>query len=1213
MSRYNGYYSPKDESKKWKRDLLSEVKEETRRRAILAKQQGTQRIHAAEELGRHKPHAAAETGYVYFDFEKALADMETTPYFVERWKEYEENTRSAKTTIEKLEITTDPESGNKSLSFQIVYSEKLQAGRVVGRLDGDSFSELRTTFYAGMRNPYAYYYSEDKAVYYGEILLREPFKRGEVLADSGGNYYSDHMEVRNLPLNHYELMALLETMQYVDSSDLTDETDATARVFLTNMEDEEFLHKKEEKEAEKEVRPKVLELRPCISLDDVGDVRLSYRLGATGTKPLIVRNIADLVDAVRGRKILELTKKTSVDFAAVDFTEESRDIYSLIEKRVGTFQDVNNKYMDRYGTVPEMKVNYQEELKGELLDSFYDQMEGRSCEFNDKVERKKSDLAVGHRDMHISLRTQRLSDIRGTFTGIRVSGEIPRILEGTSHLYAITGTSLSRISPEEQKVLRPFRGVSYADGGFAFMVGKERLPEFYYRVLPGLTESRWVDVEDTCEEEAARELPPEPKFTFLLDENEQEGILSCQIKVAYGDAKYTLMRKQTASRPDAYRDTAQEMRVREEVMDIFPNYEGAHRLFVRNIDETDLFDFLRDGVGRLERYGEVRGTDAFKKHQIRSMPHISINIKSDVDLLDLSITSADISAAELAEIIKNYRLKKKYYRLRSGDFIDLTEESDLEEMQQFLDDLDLTPKDVLAGKTQIPLYRALYLNAMLERHDELAGRRDHTYKALIRNFRSIADSDFDVPESLTGVMRPYQQYGFQWLKTLHQAGFGGILADEMGLGKTLQMISVILSEEEMKASINLVVCPASLVYNWAEEFSRFAPSLNAVPVAGNLPARKKILSNLEGVQVLITSYDLLKRDIALYRDLLFNICVIDEAQYIKNPGAAQTKAVKAVKASHRFALTGTPIENRLSELWSIFDVLMPGLLFSLEEFRQKFETPIAKHKDAEATEKLRGMTGPFILRRKKADVLKDLPAKLEEVRYARIEGEQQKLYDAEVVRIRGMIEDSEAQGTTGRDKIRILAELMRIRQVCCDPSLIFEDYDGESSKRTACMDLIKSAIDGGHRMLVFSQFTSMLAILEEDLAREGISCYKITGETSKEKRVALVREFNEGDVPVFLISLKAGGTGLNLTGADVVIHYDPWWNLAAQNQATDRAHRIGQTRQVTVYRIILKHTIEEKILEMQESKKDLADAILEGTNESIMSLSDEELLQLLEP
>ncbi|MGX8705143.1 MAG: DEAD/DEAH box helicase, partial [bacterium] len=410
---------------------------------------------------------------------------------------------------------------------------------------------------------------------------------------------------------------------------------------------------------------------------------------------------------------------------------------------------------------------------------------------------------------------------------------------------------------------------------------------------------------------------------------------------------------------------------------------------------------------------------------------------------------------------------------------------------------------------------------------------------------------------------------------------------------------------------SLVVCPASLVYNWREECKKFTPALTVETLDGTLSYRKKLLAGMgeEGHALLyITSYDLLKRDIEQYDGLTFGTIALDEAQYVKNQRTAVSKAVRVLKAEHRFALTGTPIENRLAELWSIFDFLMPGFLYSSQEFASRFETPIMKQKDPAATERLSKMTEPFILRRKKADVLKDLPEKLEETRASAMEPDQRRLYDAEVVRMKELLAASD---DSGADKMRILAEITRLRQLCCDPSLVFENYEGSSAKRVACLELIQNAIDAGHRMLVFSQFTSMLALLADDLTKAGISFFTITGSTPKQERLRLVNEYNAGDTPVFLISLKAGGTGLNLTGADVVIHYDPWWNLAVQNQATDRAHRIGQTRQVTVIRLIAAETIEEKIVQLQEAKRELAETIISGEGGSLMSFTREELLALL--
>lgn len=444
---------------------------------------------------------------------------------------------------------------------------------------------------------------------------------------------------------------------------------------------------------------------------------------------------------------------------------------------------------------------------------------------------------------------------------------------------------------------------------------------------------------------------------------------------------------------------------------------------------------------------------------------------------------------------------------------------------------------------------------------------------------------------------------------LTELDFGGILADDMGLGKTLQVIALLQSRILKEKITALIVCPASLVYNWEEEFKRFAPDISVKTVTGTQTERKKILSSKQKPDVFVTSYDLLKRDIGLYEDHKFDFEIIDEAQYIKNAQAAVSKSVKVINSSHRFALTGTPIENRLSELWSIFDFLMPGFLYTYERFKSDFETAITKNKDEEATKHLRGMVSPFILRRLKEDVLKDLPDKIEEVRYSRFDAEQRKLYDAQVTHMKKLIQSSEYD--SGKDRIKVLSELTRIRQICCDPGLITEGYTGESAKRASCIELVESAIDGGHKVLLFSQFTSMFELLEKDLKAAGIEYYKITGQTPKEERIKLVRSFNENLVPLFLISLKAGGTGLNLVGADVVIHYDPWWNLAAQNQATDRAHRIGQTRKVSVFKLIVKDTIEEKIIEMQNAKKDLADAILSGESESLMNMSKEQLMELL--
>ena len=350
-------------------------------------------------------------------------------------------------------------------------------------------------------------------------------------------------------------------------------------------------------------------------------------------------------------------------------------------------------------------------------------------------------------------------------------------------------------------------------------------------------------------------------------------------------------------------------------------------------------------------------------------------------------------------------------------------------------------------------------------------------------------------------------------------------------------------------------------------------------------------------------FDYFVRDIELYQDLPFFCEIIDEAQFIKNHATQGAKAVKTIHASFRLALTGTPVENQLSELWSIFDYLMPGFLYTYDKFKKRYESPIVKDQDEEALGRLQRMTAPFILRRLKSDVLKELPEKLETVIYSKMEKEQQELYTANAWQLKEHLDDG--------NKIQILSALTRLRQICCDPRLCYGNYKAGSAKLKTCMDLIRTGVEGEHKILLFSQFTSMLELIGARMKKEGISYYQLTGETSKEDRLKLVQAFHKDETPVFLISLKAGGTGLNLTAADMVIHYDPWWNVAAQNQATDRAYRIGQEKQVSVFKLITRDTIEENILKLQESKRLLADQIVSEGMVSLGSLSHDQLKELL--
>ncbi len=1004
-------------------------------------------------------------------------------------------------------------------------------------------------------------------------------------------------------LNEYDLTAFYALWKYSLTLRDEDHTDSKAEEFFRNLEEQE--NEELFEETVREERKQCVDLLPRITIED-GEAKLSFKAGLHGGRLFVVRNLEQFAFSYNRKRVFELTKKEVIDFRTCDFSKESRKLADFVIRRVGEMNAINEKMWNKTGK--ELAITFQQNLTGALLDNFYDAAAGSTAEFTDKTNNVKDErISIGYTRMNFSLKVEDLLDTKGNFLGVAVSGLIPVLIHGSSSNYILNASYLSRMNREERRVLEPFRQVADASGYFRFQVGQSKLQEFYYRILPKLLNNPYVRLENECSDLLSQYLPPEPVFTFYLDYLDGEVLLNA--KVAYDERTYDLCSPSNGE----YRDVVQEERVERVLKKIFWDSRVEPGRYVMVPGEEELFTFLNRDLSLMEKYGSVMVSSSLSSIRTRSIPNMNFGISVKSGLLDLSLTSSELSAEELSEVLASYQKKKKYHRLKSGEFISLEETAQVQQILDVFESMNLVPDEVIRKRVHLPVFRALYLDRLLENHEAIISARDRTFRSLVKGFRTVRDADYELPAELEPVLRPYQTFGYKWLRTLASAGFGGILADEMGLGKTLQMISVfdaLYQEGGRKA--NLVICPASLVYNWEEEIQRFAPDLRVLPLAGSTAQRKKQLKMLkEGEEVFdvyITSYDLLKRDISLYEEIPFGCCVLDEAQFIKNQKSNAAKSVKVIHSDYRFALTGTPIENRLSEMWSIFDFLMPGFLYSAKEFSTRFENPITRSHDEQATEKLKMMVSPFILRRRKEDVLTDLPAKLEEVRYAVLSGEQAKLYDAEVQKMKTMLKTGNAQ----EDRFKVFAELTRIREICCDPSLLFEGYADESAKRSACMELIQSAVDGGHRMLVFSQFTSMLALLESDLKEAGIPYYMLTGETSKAKRLQLVHSFNEeGEVPVFLISLKAGGTGLNLTGADVVIHYDPWWNLAATNQATDRAHRIGQEKQVTVYKMIARGTIEEKIMDLQNAKQDLAEAVLAGSADTLMTLTPEELLALL--
>ena len=1046
---------------------------------------------------------------------------------------------------------------------------------------------------------------------------KEGYARGRIIGSDGQTYSvdlqftKDAIELANCgvcrnfyygssytgrELCEHQIALLIKLDEYIQKFNPGDETSLSGVTLLSAFAGMQAIRKIDENSS----RAQVISLVPRLEVKGLS-LNLSFRIGIS--KMYVLKNMKELQESKESFGVMQLGKGNDLHFATEDFTEEGQKYYQFMAAQLKENELFRERVVRQYGEVAQRDTVSYLEMRGQALDDFYDLAYGKTVAFSDKNENADyNTLKIGTVPYHFTIKVERIMD-GNKFTGVRITGVLPDQFNGNKAIYFIRNQTLSRMSDEERLFLEPFLQAS-EDNEISMTIGTSHLSEFYYRVLPALRDNPMITVEE--DETVIEYLPPEAHFDLYLDIEDE--LVTCTGKVSYDDKSVNLKQLSAKDLPlERWRDLGQEVKAAERISEMFGDYDETNEYFYAQMDDNKIYELLDSGIRSLMEIGDVHGSDAFNRLKIRRTPVINVGVSLSNNLLDLEVTTQQMSPEELLEVLESYRRKKKFHRLKSGEFISFDSNESLEMITALMESMNVSLDEFVKGKLHLPMYRALYVNKMLEEHDSVAAERDRHFRNLIRNFNAVKDSEYDVPAAMKPVLRNYQEYGYKWLRTLSDLGFGGILADDMGLGKTIQMIAYLAAMKEAGVTKpSLIVCPASLVYNWVEEFYRFAPDLKVIPLAGNAASRGKLLD--QECDVFVTSYDLLKRDIAKYKGHSFACEVLDEGQFIKNPKAAVSKSVKIVEADHRFVLTGTPIENRLSELWSIFDYLMPGFLYNYDRFRQDFETPISKNKDEVITARLKKMVSPFILRRIKQDVLKDLPEKMEEVRYARFDDEQQKVYDGQVVRMKKLIASS---ADDGQAKIKILAELTRIRQICCDPSLILENYNGESAKKDACIQLIESAIDGGHKMLVFSQFTSMLEILKKELDERDIAYYVITGATPKEERMRLVHRFNDNEIPVFLISLKAGGTGLNLTGADVVIHYDPWWNLAAQNQATDRAHRIGQKSTVTVYRLIAKDTIEERILELQEAKKDLSDAILSGETTSLAQLSSDELMDLL--
>ena len=749
---------------------------------------------------------------------------------------------------------------------------------------------------------------------------------------------------------------------------------------------------------------------------------------------------------------------------------------------------------------------------------------------------------------------------------------------------------LDPILTDQMIQLRQFSG---PDDPLRFSVSNDDVEALMHHVVPSLRQLANVQLDL----EIRQHIIDEPlRCCIYLDA--PDATLTARVEYHYGPIVIGKIDPDRPNPPIVIRDT-----VREEALSTLLTQSGfsENNGILTLVNEGQIYAFLYEMLPHLNQLAEVYVTQRVEPltESTRSfVPKAHIELDRSLNWLEVNFEMGDLAEDEIHSLLQSLIERKRYHRLKNGAFLSLEEEA-FQNIGDLLGHLDLKRKDLKSRGLKLPATRGLTLMDQPEYPGSI--KLGKSLRAWIDNLKNPDNIEAAVPRAMNGILREYQEYGFQWMKTLASYGLGGILADDMGLGKTIQSIAFLLSEREDKPfqAPALVVCPASLLYNWEREITRFAPSLTVAVVAGTRDEREEVLAASKNYDVCITSYPLLRRDVDLYEPYEFHALLLDEAQAIKNHATQTAQSVRSLKSARRFALTGTPVENSLDDLWSVFHAVFPALFANKEAFSQLTPDVVARR------------VRPFILRRLKKDVLRELPDKIETVESVDLTVEQKQLYVGYLDKLRKQTETDLDQEGFRKSRMKILAGLTRLRQICCHPGVFAENYHGGSGKLELLLEIMDQALGSDKKMLVFSQFTSMLAIIREALEERGWPYFYLDGETPTKQRLDLAESFNRGTRPIFLISLKAGGTGLNLTGADTVILYDLWWNPAVEDQAADRAHRIGQKNVVQVIRLVTEGTIEEKMYQLQERKRDLIDQVVKANNADLGSLSEQDVRELL--
>ena len=951
-----------------------------------------------------------------------------------------------------------------------------------------------------------------------------------------------------------------------------------------------------------------LELLPKLIFDKVyGQLKLEMSLGEK--KFYRIKNLSDFYERVRKQENYRYGSKLEFVHTKEAFQEKYYPLFDFLMKQAEIIHYVNNTANSNYRYYGKTLTESEIILGDTGLDELFEILKGKKVAIQFKKEEKVT--FIPNKPNIIFYLTQKSQEEFALSSNIEDYDY--QIFQGKEYTYLLYDHFLYRCNHEFYHHTLKLMDIFKKNYTKEIKIPKQSLPEVFSLVVPNLKDS--IELKDINQEEIKNYIPQRLVVKVYLD-YDKHNYLVAEVKFCYGEKEFNPLNSKENEK------IARNILEETEAMNLFRKtgfmLDTVNKRFILVSDEA-IYRFLSEEIAEYMKRFQVLATDRFKSKEIKEPSVGNIGIRLENHLLTIDFSQINIEKEELREILEKYKVKKKYHRLKDGSFLELTDNEDIDFLNQLEEGMELPFEELEKGVVSVPMYRGMYLDKLLAKLKHTPIVKQDSYKKMIEELDyKQNETEILLPQGLQANLRYYQKIGFYWLQSLDEYGLGGILADDMGLGKTIQVLALLLSYKERKkeeALPSLVISPSSLALNWEKEANKFAPALKTIVISGNAEERQRKMKEIPNYDLVITSYDILKRDAEKYEEgnYRFQYAIADEAQYIKNSNTQNAKVLKEIKANTRFALTGTPIENSLSELWSIFDYIMPGYLFTYRKFKKMYEEPIMKEENQEAYQKLKMMIEPFILRRVKKEVLKELPDKSISVLNSEMDEEQRNIYLSYLARAKKEVAEEIDLNGLEKSHVKILALLTRLRQICCHPSLFIENYEGGSGKLNQCMELVKDAVGSGHKILIFSGYTSMFPIIEQKLKEEGISYYKLTGQTKVEERIQLVEDFNQNPaIKVFLISLKAGGTGLNLIGADMVIHYDPWWNVSAENQATDRAYRIGQKNNVQVYKLITKNSIEEKIYELQERKAKLIDHMLSTETTFLNRLSKEDIMELFE-